>query len=304
MAFTKEQLVERRGFLGASESSPALGMSPFFSQVELYLSKVGEGEPIEETIPMMVGTALEPVTLTLFERETQFKVTHRQQQFVDPTTPWRRCTVDGMAPDGWIVEAKTSGDFRGWGDTYGDVPMHYIYNAMHSLACVPEAEGVYFPVLVGGRTFRNYLVRRDPELVDLVRRGEDDFMDSVRKRRPPEPKDRADVLLLHPRDLGTSVTADQGIVDLVQAHAKAKAEAKALDEKINLLVRDITAFMGAAGTLKRVTLTGSQGVILSTWNSQERRSIDADALRANYPDIAKAVTKVSSTRVFLNKVKL
>ena len=100
------------------------------------------------------------------------------------------------------------------------------------------------------------------------------------------------------------MTAEGNIVELVNQHAKAKAEAKARESKIDLLVRDITAFMGSAATLKRVSLTGSQGVVLSTWNSQERRSIDADALRANYPDIAKAVTKVSSTRVFLNKVKL
>ena len=85
-------------------------------------------------------------------------------------------------------------------------------------------------------------------------------------------------------------------------HAKAKAEAKAIETHIDLLARDITAFMGAAGVMKRMVL-GGPGDVLATWNSQERRTIDADALRANYPDVAKSVTKVTSTRVFLNKVK-
>lgn len=304
MTFTQEQLEERRGFIGASECAASLGMSPFFTQVELYLSKLGQGTPIEETVPMMVGIALEPVTLTLFERETQMAVAFRQQQFTDPTCPWRRATVDGMASDGWIVEAKTSGDFRGWGDGEDAVPAHYLYNAHHSLACVPEAPGVYFPVLIGGRTFRYYIVPREDELVDLVKRGEEDFMDLVRKRRPPEPQNRDDVMLLYPRDMGTVVEATAEIEQKVKTHAMAKLEAKAIVEKIELLARDITAFMGAAGTLKRLTLTGSQGSVLSTWNGQDRRTIDADALRANYPDIAKAVTRVSSTRVFLNKVKI
>ena len=304
MTFTPEQLKERRGFVGASECASALGMNPFFSQVQLYLDKIGEGTPIEETLPMLVGQALEPVSLQLFTRETQLAVDEgsRQRQYTDPTCRWRRCTVDGIAKDGWVIEAKSSGDFRGWGDGGDEVPMHYMYNAMHSLACVSEAPGVYFPVIIGGRTFRNYVVRRDPDLVELVRKAEEAFMELVRTRRPPEPKDREDVLRLYPKSNEMFVQGDEIIESKVRDHAKAKGEAKALDTRIELLARDITNFMGAAGTLKRMVLKGP-GEPLATWNSQERRSIDADALRANYPDIAKAVTKVTSTRVFLNKVK-
>jgi putative phage-type endonuclease len=303
MPFTKAQLEERRGYLGASESSAALGTSPFFSPVELYLSKIGEGEPIEETIPMMVGTALEPVTLALFERETHLAVTSRQAVFQDPKTPWRRCTVDGLSPDGWIVEAKTSGDYRGWGDGEDDIPLHYLHNAAHSLSCIPTAPGVYFPVLIGGRTFRTYSVARDQELIDLVREGEDAFMQRVKRREPPEPQDRQDVLRLHPKDNGRSIEAPADVVALVNEHAKAKARAKAIQDEIEFLAKGITAFMGDAATLRRVSLIGAQGSVLATWNSQERRTIDADRLRAEFPDIAQAVTKVSSSRVFLNKVK-
>jgi predicted phage-related endonuclease len=302
MAFTQEQLVERRGFLGASECASALGESPFFSQVALYLDKIGEGEPIEKTLPMLVGQALEPVTLELFTRETQLTVTDHQRQYTDPSCKWRRCTVDGMAHDGWIVEAKSSGDFRGWGDGGDEVPLQYLYNAHHSLACVSDAPGVYIPVVIGGRTYRTYVIRRDPDLVDMVRKGEAAFMDLVKKRRPPQPKDREDVFLLYPKSNEMFVQGNETIMGKVRDHARAKAEAKGLEARIELLARDITAFMGAAGTLKRMVL-GGPGEIMATWNSQERRTIDADALRANYPDIAKTVTKVTPTRVFLNKVK-
>lgn len=301
MPFTPEQLLERRGFLGASECSAALGCSPFFSQVELYQAKIGQGEPIEETLPMMVGTALEPVAIRLFEKDTQYTVSDRQRQFVDPTTPWRRCTVDAMAPDGWIVEAKTSGDFRGWGMGHDEIPEHYLFNAHHSLACVPDAPGVYFPVLVGGRTFKNYVVRREPELVELVKQGEAQFMELVRKRRPPEPKSREDVMLLHPKSTDMFVLADALIEGLVKEVAVVKGNIKDAEKTKDSLIARITAFMGSAGTLKRMSLGGSQGSVIATWNSQERRTIDADALRANYPDVAKTVTKVSTTRMFLNK---
>lgn len=304
MPFTKEQLEHRRKFIGASESASALGMSPWFSQVELYLSKIGEGEPIEETLPMMVGTALEPVTLTLFERETHLKAEERQQVFVDPTTDWRRCTVDGYVhSERAIVEAKTSGDFRGWGEGGDEIPAYYLYNAQHSLACIPEAKKVMFPVLIGGRTFRIYEVQRDEELIDLVREGETEFMERVRQRIPPPPKDRADVLLLHPKDNGRSIEATADIVALVTDHAKAKAREKALKEEIEFFAKGITAFMGDAGTLKRVSLIGAQGAVIATWNSQTRRTIDSDLVRSRYPDVAKECTKESTTRVLLNKLK-
>ena len=303
MTFTPAQLEERRKFIGASEASAALGMSPFFSQVELYLSKIGQGEPIEATIPMMVGTALEPVTIELFERESRMAVGSRQQIFKDPKCPWRRCTVDGMTPDNWIVEAKTSGDFRGWGDGEDEVPQNYIFNAMHSLACIEDAPGVYFPVLIGGRTFRTYRVRRDEELIELVRDGEAAFMKHVISRSPPPPKTMDDVKALYPKSFPTTVSATPEIAAAAERVAKWKAEIKHLEKQLEIDMVQVCNFMGTAGEVRRISLTGSQGATLATWNSQERRSIDADALRANYPDVAQAVTKVSTNRVYLNKVK-
>lgn len=265
MTLSPEALVERRGFLGASECASALGLSPFFTQLQLYQSKLGAGDPIEETVPMMVGQALEPVALALFEREKHMLVLERQRMFVDPKCPWRRCTVDGMAPDGAIVEAKTSGDFRGWGDGEDDIPEHYVYNAHHSLACVPEAPGVHFPVLVGGRTFRTYYVPRETKLVDLVIQGEERFMDLVRKRRPPDPKTQNDVRLLYPKDHGVTRTATADQAKLIATLKTVKAEGKATAERQEALEVALKQVIGDAATLLDV-----HGAVLATWKSQER----------------------------------
>lgn len=302
MPFTAEQLIERRRFVNGSEGAAALGLSPFFTELELYQSKIGAGHPIEETIPMMVGTALEPVAIALFERETHLEVIDRQRQFIDPTCSWRRCTVDGMAPDGWVVEAKSSGDFRGWGDGEDDVPEHYLFNAAHSLACAAKAPGVYFPVLIGGRTYRTYRVARNEELVKLVSLGEERFMDAVRHRKPPEAKTRADLQLLYPKDNGLMVAATPEIDKIAREVAQAKADKKAAEAREEAGVIAIGQFLGAYSTLRRISLEG-MGTTLATFNSQERRSIDADALRAKYPDIAKEVTKSATIRVYLNKIK-
>jgi putative phage-type endonuclease len=305
MPFTAEQLAERRNFLGASECSAALGLSPFFSPVELFLAKIGNGQPIEETLPMLVGQALEPVVLTLAERDLGEPIILRQQVFVDESTPWRRCTIDGwLDSQSAIIEAKTSGDNRGWGDGDDDIPAHYFYNAQHSLACIPEAKRVIFPVLIGGRTFRVYRVERDAEAIELVKTGENLFMDRVREGVPPEPVSVEDVERLYPRSSGQVVVATPEVESAAMAIAIAKAQIKALEQKIEAQKLTVTAFMRDAQELARISLTGAQGAILATWNSQERRTIDAQYLRAHYPQIALAATKVSTHRVYLNKVKL
>ena len=303
MPFTAEELRERQKFIGASEASAALGLSPFFSAVDLYLSKTGQGQPIEETIPMMVGTALEPVAIALFERETQLKVGMRQERFYAAETPWRRATVDGIAEDGWIVEAKTSGDYRGWGDGEDEVPQHYLFNAAHSMACVPDAPGVYFPVLIGGRTYRTYRVPRDAELIDLVLAGEAAFWPHVQQRVPPEPKSMGDLKLLYPKSLGTEVIATPEVEAAANRIAHAKAHIKSQQEVIDDDMLTVCKHMGTAGTVRRISLTGTAGAVLATWNSHEETRIDADKLRAEYPQVAKAVGKVSTVRKYLNKIK-
>lgn len=267
MAFTAAQLVERQKFVGASECSAALGLSPFFSQLELYQSKKGLAEPIEMTIPLMVGQALEPVVLEIFERESKMRVFDRQKVMVDPKCPWRRASLDGRTEDGGIVEAKTSGDFRGWGKGGDEVPLHYLYNAMHSLACVPDAKVVYFPVLVGGRTYRLFEVARDEELVDLVRQGEDHFMNAyVFKSVPPPPVNADDLKILYPRDKGGMKIATEDEIKAVATLAAIKASIKILkkeEEDAEFSVKNVIG--------DNVTLVAPGGIELATWATQSRK---------------------------------
>lgn len=265
--FTAAQLEERRGFLGASEASASLGLSPFFSQLELYQSKKGLGSPIERTIPLMVGQALEPVVLEIFERDSKMKVFDRQKQVIDPLCPWRRASLDGRADDGGIVEAKTSGDFRGWGSGGDEVPLHYLYNAMHSLACVPDAKVVYFPVLVGGRSYRLFEVARDESLIDLVRQGEDAFWHShVLKDTPPAPVNFDDLKITYPRDLGGVKIASDDDAKVVVALASIKKSIKILEEEQKKVEFTVKNMIGDASTL-----LGPDGAELATWKLQSRK---------------------------------
>lgn len=277
--FTADQLEERRKYLGASESAAALGMSSFFSTYELYLSKQGKGKPIEKTIPMMVGQALEPVCIDLLEREDDLMVVDRQRLFVDDSAPWRRCTIDGYVhSESAIVEAKSSGDFRGWGDGGDEIPLPYLYNIAHSFMCIPEAKKAIFPVLIGGRTYRRYTVKRDNELIDLVRQGEEHFRKTWWEPGIAPPASTSDdIKLMYPRDFGITKTASVTEAHSISELKALKASEKVLKEKIErseIVVKDL---IGDAATLLDV-----KGAVLATWKTQSRDEF---------------VTKASSFRV-------
>lgn len=265
MSFTEAQLIERRKYLGASECSAALGMSSWMSPLELYKSKKGELPPIETTLPMLVGTALEPICIEMFERESGLKVTDRQAVVVDPKKPWRRSSLDGRASDGSLIEAKTSGDYRGWGEAGDEIPLPYLYNIHHSFLTVPDAKKAYFPVLLGGRTFRIFEVIRNNDLCDLVDQGESPFWEKVMHNIMPDPTTSTDVRLKYPKDHGITRTASVDQAKAVSELKGMKSAAKVLNEKLEAAQMVVENIIGDAATLLAV-----DGSVLATWKSQSR----------------------------------
>lgn len=299
MPFTPEQLKERQRFLGGSEAAAALGLSPFFTPLDLYRSKIGEGEPIEETLPMLVGIALEPVTLQIFEREKGLKVGDRQLQVVDARYPWRRSTLDGRASDGWLVEAKASGQWQNWGKEIDEVPAPIIYQCQHQLACEVHAPGVYVPVILGQRQFRCYEVRRDPELIAMLTTGEQAFMDLVAERRPPAPMTSEDLKVLYPYDTGKKIEATDYIAEVAYQLALTKKQRKEIEQLEESQAFEVKEFMRDAAIL-----VDKRGNPLFTYKAQTENRIDVTALRREQPLIAEQYSRESTVRKLLNKQKV
>lgn len=299
MPFTQAELEERRRFLGASEAPAAIGLSPFFTPVDLYKDKIGEGEPIEESLPMLVGQALEPVTITAFMRKTGLTVSDRQRPLVDERHPWRRCTLDGRASDGWLLEAKSSGQWQNWGKEIDAVPAPIIYQCQHQLACDLDAPGVYVPVILGQREFRLYQVERNPELIELLTEQELQFMRHVNARIPPPPTTHDDLKLLYPVDLRASITATDYINGVAHELARTKAQLKELLKQEESQSFEIKEFMKDAALL-----LDAKGKPLYTWSSHTERRMDVTAFRKDHARLAEEYSQPSVVRKLLNKIKL
>lgn len=290
-AVVAESVVEfdRRDGLGASDAAAAVGQSKWRTPLQLWREKVGEAsneELFAARLPLLMGKALEPLVLDLFTQKTGLSAAAAHQKRVhDPANPWRWVTLDALAEDGRPVEAKSAAQAGAaeWGDQNEDdaVPMIYYLQCQHSMACNPEWDYVWMPLLVLNRQFRVYRVRRDNDVIALLTPKEQDFMGYVARREPPPPVDLEDVSFLYPTDRGTTLVAQGELQVQVSQLAAAKA-ARKVAEKIEAdLVFQVKQAMG-----EHAILTDPMGKVLCTWK-QNKPSLkfNKDKFRAAHPAI-------------------
>lgn len=294
-----EKVIPRNEGLGASDAPVVLGLSPWRSPLELFLEKTGHAGAFEETLPVQVGRALEPVLIGLFMQKTGLIVTDAQRQFVDEANPWRWVTADGIANDGCLVEAKciswTGGE---WGEEGTDqIPLPYVFQVQHGLACTGFAKA-YVPVLFEAKRFALYIVERDEAIIAEMTTRERAFWQRVLDNDPPPAISTNDCKLKYGTSSETTVIADDVILEkvaLVRAQHEALEAAEQMHDKTKA---EVMGFMGESAVL-----VAPDGKTLATWRTAKGRSyMDADGLRKALPDIAARFTKEGKpSRRFLVK---
>lgn len=191
-AFERGEWLElRKSTIGASEAAVVCGVSPYQSPLDLYYRKTGALPPVAETMPMRIGTLMEPVVLALYEAETGETVERRQDWIRSPEHDWMSATIDGaVLRDGAIakpVECKTANiRMRSeWGDAGTDeIPLPYLIQVHHQMI-VTATDVADVAVLIGNSDFRVYTIRRHDRLCRSILTRETEFAGCLRDRRPP-----------------------------------------------------------------------------------------------------------------------
>lgn len=267
---------ERNSGLGASDAPVALGLSPWRTPFELWLEKMGRGEPFEDSMPVQVGRALEPVIVATFMSKTGLVVTDSQKQIVDPENPWRWVTLDGRVSDGALLEAKAiSWTPDEWGEPGTDqIPAPYLVQAQHGMACT-GAVLVYVPVLFEAKRFELYRVERDEQVIATITEAERAFWQRVVDNDPPPIVSTDDAKLKYARSTESTVIAD---LDTLERITRLKAQRSALDDaeaQHDRLTAEVMAYMGESAVM-----IDPAGKTVATWRSAKGRlGIDADAVR-------------------------
>ncbi|HEX7933054.1 MAG TPA: YqaJ viral recombinase family protein [Paraburkholderia sp.] len=298
----------RKSGIGGSDAAAAVGLNPYQSMLELWLTKTGRDanlpKPDEDdtTEPVYWGTLLEPIVAASYTKQTGNRVRRVNAVLQHPGIPWMLANVDREVVGNrsvQLLECKTAGEFgaRLWRD---GVPEYVTLQVQHQLA-VTGKQAADVAVLLCGQKLDVHRIERDDALIARLIELEAAFWRYVETDTPPpadgsESADRA-LRCLYPGTGGTvDFTDDRHLcatfADLVAVRADIEArqvvEAQ-LKQTIQQAIRDADRAQFETGSV-------------SFRRSKDVSGIDLKRLLADHPGLAAqyAITKPGSRRFLVS----
>lgn len=298
----------RKSGIGSSDAAAAVGLSPYQSQLELWLTKTGRDanlprpDPDDTTEPVYFGTLLEPIVAASYTKQTGNRVRRVNAVLRHSSIPWMLANIDrevvGM-PDVQILECKTAGEFgaRLWRE---GVPEYVVCQVQHQL-CVTGKQAADVAVLLCGQKLEVHRIERDDALIARLIELEAVFWRYVETDAPPpadgsESADRA-LRCLYPGAGGTvDFTDDRRLSSAFADLVAVRAEIETRQTLEARLKQTIVQSMGDADRAEFET--GS----VSFKRSKDSSGVDLKRLLADHPQFATqyAVTKAGSRRFLVS----
>jgi predicted phage-related endonuclease len=269
----KKWLAARRRGITGTDVAAILGLSPWKKPIDVYRAKVGEADEIDVTVPMMIGTALEPIILKLYSDITGLVSRDLLRgAAIAGAFPKNRAQVFGRGssaqvlirhkeipyllatPDAFIparergLEAKTAGYFSAWEwGTQGtdEIPPYYLTQAAVYLA-VTDMPIWDVGALVGDARFSGdltlYQVERTRALESEILAAAERFWTQHVQKKIPPPIDgssswQAYLAKKYGRSTGRALRATPQIADLAAQYRDAQLRRQEAEEA-ELLIRN------------------------------------------------------------------
>jgi putative phage-type endonuclease len=165
---TKEQLAERKNYLGASEIAAVMGISQFKTPLQVYAEKVGLIEPpdLSDIEAVEIGSDLEDYVAKKFEKKSGFKVRRDNRDFKHKQYPYIVGHLDRwILSEDALLECKTTSAWNAkkWKDE--EMPREYIAQINVYCGLVGKSIG-YVACLIGGQKFAWKKVKFDSKLFE------------------------------------------------------------------------------------------------------------------------------------------
>lgn len=201
--------------IGASEVAALFNLSPFMTKYELwYLKKGTLRSDYAENKRTRYGRKLEAVIAEGVAEETGWQVSEINGYYRHEAVAGMGATPDRMiaAPDqdGYGALEIKNVDWlqykREWSD---GVPIYYLLQLQHQLACTGWKWGCVAP-LVGGNDIKRHIIQRHKGAIAKIESAVTAFWESIAANEPPKPVEDADY------DVVRKIyqTADSAEVDL------------------------------------------------------------------------------------------
>ena len=243
-----------RGYIGGGSIAAILGVSPFQSPLDAYLSIVeGNDETPQKRAFFDRRKALEPFAARCFELHTSRKVITTNNRYDDAHFDWAKAEIDFETDDGANGETKSVRSEMAWmwpeEDSGDEPPMYVVAQAMWGLG-VTGKDKCYVHALIGLDDDRVYEVHRDDALIEDIRATAHRFWKHhIVPRRMPEPTTIEDLSKLYPKEFGRTVEGDSKVHAEVHAMDMANQAIKRLQAEKTISEMAIKSFMRDASTL-------------------------------------------------------
>lgn len=292
------KLSPTRGYVGGGNIAGILGVSPYRSPLDEYLTITGQADPEDDSRTRFFKRrkALEPFAAEVFEQETGLKMVATNCRYQDEELPFVRAEIDFETNDASNGETKTvhplaAGEWGTSGST--EIPIYVAAQVMHGLGVRRDVKGAYVHALVGLDDDRIYRVERDDELIANIRQHAARFWNKhILPMVPPDAVTPGDVRRLYMQDAGTVVQADAETLEAVNRLRDIKAQIKPLEDEFEAIKHQVQLYMRDCAVLEH------DGKPLLTWKTQASRRFDQTAFAAAHPDLFEQFKAVSHTRVF------
>lgn len=262
-------VIVRRDYLGGGMIAAVLGLSPWHSPLDAYLSLTeGEREISTEKRQFFEDRRdLEPWACKKFTRRTGHEITRTNHRYDDATLPWAKAEIDAETFIG-NVEIKTVNPDVRWmwpeQDSGEEPPLYVTAQAMWGLG-ITGRDLCYVYALIGFDEDRVYDVPRNEALIEDIRdRARFFWTHHVEKKRPPQPTTLDDLKRLYPRDSGRIVEATDEVATLLERRSVLKQQIKLAENQALL------AEFSIKDAMRDATLLTVRGKTVATWKQDKR----------------------------------
>ena len=303
----QDWLEVRRHGIGSSDAAAAVGLSPYQSQLELWMHKSGRADllpstdPFDETSPLYWGSLLEPIVAAHYTRRSGHKVRRVNAVLQHPDHPWMLANLDREVVGQrhvQILECKTAGlhGARLWRD---GVPEYVQLQVMHQLA-VTGHQAADVAVLICGQELQIHRIERDDRLIAQLIELEQQFWSWVQSDQEPpadgsQSAERA-LRCLYPLDCEETLDLndDVGSTGDFNQLLHVRQQLTQIQAQHDLLKHRIVQRMGSA--CRALFANGS----ISYRRSKDSLVLDSARLQREHPELVQAyMTPQPGSRRFL-----
>lgn len=299
---TTDWQAERSSYIGGSEVAAILGVSQYYTPLQVWMTKQGILPPEEDNPVMDFGHYFEPQLAAYFEQATGLNTRRANQPFTHAEHEFLKANIDRQVLAGKgldstaVLELKTTTSYR-MKALDGQIPKEWNLQIQHYLGLTGYSKA-FLQIYERDTCHFHEPIIIDPdhalieEMTDKLVHWWQTYMAGDGRR--PKPINGEDALILYPDSTAEEVVevtpAGYGLYQELTEVRDRKADLTKQEEHLKTKLKE------KLGKSERLVCAGKT---LVSWKTSSYNRLDSKRLKADHPDIYNQYTQTTNTRRFL-----